>query len=90
MVTRSELMFSNCGVIEDCSWCHGWRRKLTNGCYRRRLMVSWVEKKTNKWMLDMIRSVLVLIIEYGVHEDEGFWPHHQRDSMEKILMQGNM
>ena len=27
------LLSLNCGVMEDCSRCHGWRVKRTNGCW---------------------------------------------------------
>ena len=33
VMTRSVLMYSNCGVIEDCSECHQWSIERTHGCW---------------------------------------------------------
>ena len=57
-------MLSNCGVIEDCLGCHGGEP-------------SWTERKTNKWVLEKIGSVLMLRKSrpYVGEKDEVLWPH---------------
>ena len=49
-------------------------------CYRRRLRVSGMERKTNKWVLDKIGSVLMLRKNnYVGEEDEVLWPHRPEE-----------
>ena len=43
-------------------------------CYRRLLRVSWTERKTNKWVLEKIGSVLMLRKSMS-EEDEVLWQH---------------
>ena len=66
-------------------------------CYGRLLGVSWMERIRNKWVLEMIGSVLKLRKSraYGGEEYEVIWPHHPEEryeytGMEKILMPGKM
>ena len=47
-------------------------------CYRRLLRVSWTERKTNKWVLEKIGSVLMLRKSIG-EEDEVIWPHRPEE-----------
>ena len=37
--------------------------------------MSWAERKTNKWVLDKIGSVLMLRNLYGGVNDEVLWSH---------------
>ena len=48
-------------------------------CYRRRLRVSWVERKTNKWVLEKIGVCSDVEKEYGGEEDEVLWPHRPEE-----------
>ena len=59
-------------------------------CYRRLLRVSWTERKTNKWVLEKIGSVLMLRKSMAERKMRLFDHIVQKNGMEKRLMQGKM
>ena len=59
-------------------------------CYRRLLRVSWKERKTNKWVLKKIGSVLMLRKSMGERKMRLFGHIVRNNGMEKRLMQGKM
>ena len=54
-------------------------------CYRSPLRVSWVEMKTNKWVMD---KRLYVEKEYGREEDEVLWSYCPKNSMERKVESG--
>ena len=46
---RRVLILSNCGVIEDCSGCHGWRRKETMGVGQEEDEVLWPHRPKKQY-----------------------------------------
>ena len=59
-------------------------------CYRRLLRVSWTERKTNKWVLEQIGSVLMLRKSMSEMKMRFFDHLVRKNGMEKRLMQGKM
>ena len=59
-------------------------------CYRRLLRVSWVESKTNKWVLEEIGSVLMLRKSMAERKMRFFGHIVRKNGMEKRLMQGKV
>ena len=58
--------------------------------YRRLLRVSWVERKTNKWVLEKIGSVLMLRKSMAERKIRFFGHIVRKNGMEKRLMQGKV
>ena len=54
-------------------------------CYRRLLRVSWVDRKTNKWVLKKIGSVLMLRNSMAERKMRFFGHIDRKNGMEKIL-----
>ena len=52
-------------------------------CYRRLLRVSWTERKTNKWVLEKIGSVLMLRKSMSERKMRFFGHIVQKNGMEK-------
>ena len=48
-------------------------------CYQRLLRVSWVERKTNKWVVGENWVCSDVEKEYGGEEDEILWPHRPEE-----------
>ena len=59
-------------------------------CYRRLLSVSWMERKTNKWVLEKIGSVLMLRKSMSERNIRFFDHMVRKNGMEKRLMQWKM
>ena len=59
-------------------------------CYRRLLRVSWVERKTNKWVVEKIGSVLMLRKSMAERKMRFFGQVVRKNGMEKRLMQGKV
>ena len=59
-------------------------------CYRILLRVSWVESKTNKWVLEKIGSVLMLRKSMAERKMRFFGHIVRNNGMEKRLMQGKV
>ena len=59
-------------------------------CYRRLLRVSWTERKTNKWVLEKIGSVLTLRKSMAERKMRLFGHIVQKNGMKNRLMQGKM
>ena len=59
-------------------------------CYQRLLRVSWVERKTNKWVLEKIGSVLMLRKSMAERKMRFFGHIVRKNGMEKRLMQGKV
>ena len=59
-------------------------------CYRRLLGVSWKEKKTNKWMLEKIGSVLTLRKSMSERKMRFFGHIVRKNDMKNRLLQGKM
>ena len=59
-------------------------------CYRRRHSVSWMERKTKKWVLIKIGSVLMLRNNMAEREMRFFDHIVRKNGMEKSSMQGKM
>ena len=59
-------------------------------CYRRLLRVSWVERKTNKWVLEKIGSVRMLRKSMAERKMRFFGHIVRKNGMEKRLMQGKV
>ena len=57
-------------------------------CYRRLLRVSWMERKTNKWVLEKIDSVLMLRKSMAERKTRFFGHIVRKNGMETRLMQG--
>ena len=55
-------------------------------CYRRLLRVSWTERKTNKWVLEKIGSVLMLRKSMSERKMRFFGHIVQKNGMEKKLI----
>ena len=53
-------------------------------------MVSWVERKTNKWVLDKIGSVFILGKSMAERQMRFFGHIVRKNSMEKRLIQGKL
>ena len=59
-------------------------------CYRRLLMGLWMERKTNKWVLEKLRYVLMLTKSMAERKMRLFGHIVRKNGMEKRLMQGKM
>ena len=59
-------------------------------CYRILLRVSWKERKTNKWVLEKIGSVLTLIKSMEERKMRFFGHIVLKNGMKNRLMQGKM
>ena len=59
-------------------------------CCRRLLRVSWTERKTDKWVLEKIGSVLMLRKSMAERKMRFFGHIVRKKGMEKRLMQGKM
>ena len=59
-------------------------------CYQRLLRVSWVERKTNKWVLEKIGPVLMLRKSMAERKMRFFGHIVRKNGMEKRLMQGKV
>ena len=59
-------------------------------CYRRLIRVSWKERKTNKWVLEKIGSVLTLIKSMAERKMRFFGHIVRNNGMNNRLMQGKM
>ena len=59
-------------------------------CYRRLLMGLWMERKTNKCVLEKIRYVLMLTKSLAERKMRLFGHIVRKNGMEKRLMQGKM
>ena len=57
-------------------------------CYLTLLRVKWVERKTNKWVLDKIRYVLILRMSMAEREMRCFGHIFRTNSMEKESYRG--
>ena len=72
---------------------HGYKKRVDAfelWCYRRLLRVSWKERKTNKWVLEKIGSVLTLRKSMGERKSRFFGYIVRKYGMKNILMQGKM
>ena len=78
---------------ESCAMTSGDKKRVDAfelGCYRRLLRVSWMERKTNNWVLEKIGSVLTLR-KILAERTMWFFGHIVRkNGEEKRLMQGKM
>ena len=78
---------------ESCSMTSGDKKHVDAfemWCYRRMFRVSWMERKTNKWVLEKIGSVLMLRKSMSERKMRFFGHIDRKNGIEKRLMQGKM